>query len=202
MSPRVFRAPPDRMRGAGLIDVLIAMLVLMGGVAGLARLQAVSLRDSSASLARGNAARLAQTKLDDLRSFTQLEAGEKGIFGYDEIGVDAGGAENGDGTLRISSGAVVVGNTRFSRRWQVRPLYACTNGEMATIPCSESPSGARPDLYALSIILSWNSVEGTSDMLTLEGSARAADPLLPTRWLLSAYGEGPLAGDVSAPGSP
>jgi Tfp pilus assembly protein PilV len=179
------------MCGAGLIDVLIAMLVLMGGVAGLARLQAVSLRDGSASLARGHAARLAEAKFDDLRSFTQLEAGAKGTFGYDELGADAGGAENGDGMPRVPSGDVTVGNTRFQRHWQARPLYACTNGEMATTPCSGSQADARPDLYALSIVLSWNNVDGTSDLLTLDGSVRAADPSLATRWLLSAYGEGP-----------
>lgn len=188
--------PPGRMRGGGLIDVLIAMLVLAGGVAGLARLQAVSFRESGASLARSSAARLAQAKLDDLRSFTQLAAGQAGIFGYDEIGADAGGAENGDGTLRVPSGAVTLGNTRFRRHWRASPRYACTNDALATTPCADSAPEARPDLHAISVTLSWNTVDGTQDGLTLEGSVGATDPMLSVLWLLSAYGEGPVAGDI------
>lgn len=190
--------PPSRARGAGLIDVLFAMLVLAGGVAGLARLQAVSLRESGASLARSNAARLAQAKLDDLRSFTQLAPGQPGIFGYDEIGADAGGAENGDGNLRVPSGPVTVGNTRFRRHWRASPRYACTTGALATTPCADSAPGARPDLHALAVTLSWNTVEGGHDGLTLDGSVSATDPMLPALWLLSAFGEGPRASDIPA----
>ncbi len=186
-----------RMRGSGLIDVLIAMLVLAGGVAALARMQVLGFRESGAALARSNAARMAQAKLDDLRSFTQLAVGPEGVFGYDEIGADAGGAEHGDGTLRIPSGDVIVGNTRFRRHWRTSPRYTCVNGALATTPCADSVSGSRPELRALWVTLSWNAVDGVQDSLTLASSVGAEDPGLPALWLLSAHGEGPRAGDIA-----
>ena len=46
---------PRTSRGVGLIEVLIAVLVMGIGMLGIAALQATSLRNSQSSLERGNA---------------------------------------------------------------------------------------------------------------------------------------------------
>jgi type IV pilus assembly protein PilV len=59
---------PRKSRGVGLIEVLIAVLVMGIGMLGIAALQATSLRNSQSSLERGNAVIQTYTILDAMRA--------------------------------------------------------------------------------------------------------------------------------------
>lgn len=61
-------AMPRRPRGASLIEVLIAVLVLAIGSLGVAAMQSVSLRNSQSALERTQAAVLTYSALDTLRA--------------------------------------------------------------------------------------------------------------------------------------
>ena len=74
-----------RQRGFGLLEVMIAVLVLAVGLLSLGSLHSMIIKSSSSAKAQSNAAALAQEKLDDLTSFQQLPAGANGIFGFNEI---------------------------------------------------------------------------------------------------------------------
>lgn len=59
---------PGHVRGAGLIEVLVAVLVLGIGLLGIAGLQATALRNSQSSLERSQAAVLSYAILDAMRA--------------------------------------------------------------------------------------------------------------------------------------
>lgn len=113
--------------GTGLIEVLVAILVLAVGMLGMSKLNALLIRDGGTANNRAIAVSLAQEKLDDLRGFKWISPassyGENcgaGIFCFSEIANDAGGYETPvSGILRFPTGAVTVGNTSFNRTWTV-----------------------------------------------------------------------------------
>ena len=59
-------------KGFSLIEVLVALIVVMGGIAAATKLQSVFFQNSSDAQSRSIATSLAQRKLDDLRSFTEI----------------------------------------------------------------------------------------------------------------------------------
>lgn len=180
-------------RGVGLIDVLIAMLVLAGGVAGLAKMQAVVLKENDSSKARSVATQLASAKIDDLRSFTQTDAGAAGVFGYDEIGANAGGAEKGDGSLHLPTGNVTVGNVVFTRTWTAEPRYFCGfNAAASGTNCAGADAKPRSDYFAIAVTVAWTDADGTPQSVVLNGTASSSDPLLAVFSLLSIMPEGPI----------
>lgn len=113
--------------GTGLIEVLVAILVLAVGMLGMSKLNALLIRDGGTANNRAIAVSLAQEKLDDLRGFKWISPNSSygegcgaGIFCFSEIVTDAGGYEAPvSGTLRFPTGDVTVGNTSFSRTWTV-----------------------------------------------------------------------------------
>lgn len=180
-------------RGVGLIDVLVAMVVLAGGVVGLAKMQAVTLKESDSSKTRSVAMQLAAAKLDDLRSFTQIAAGGAGVFGYAEIANNGGGAENADGSLRLPSGAVTVGNVGYNRTWVAQGRYFCVpNAAATTANCAGAASKPRPDFYALTVNVAWTAADGSAQTVSLNGSANSSDPVVGALSLLSIASEGPI----------
>lgn len=68
--------------GFSLIEVLVALVVLAVGILGISKLQGVLIANSSDANQRTVAVSLAQQKLDDLKSFAQLD------FDVDDDGVD------------------------------------------------------------------------------------------------------------------
>ena len=114
-----------RQAGTGLIEVLVAILVLAVGMLGMSKLNALLIRDGGTANNRAIAVSLAQEKLDDLRGFKWLNAissyGENcgaGVFCFSEIATDAGGYEAPvSGALRFPTGNMTVGNTSFNRTW-------------------------------------------------------------------------------------
>ena len=70
--------PKNRQHGVGLIEVLIAVLVLAVGLLGVAALQAVTLRNSGSSIERSQAVIQAYGALDMLRA--NKDAAKAGSF--------------------------------------------------------------------------------------------------------------------------
>lgn len=79
MRPLCQRRPARRqMRGVGLIEVLIAVLVLAIGLLGVAAMQATALRNSQSSLERSQGVIGTYTILDAMRA--NLEAARNGDY--------------------------------------------------------------------------------------------------------------------------
>jgi Tfp pilus assembly protein PilV len=178
-------------RGVGLIDVLIAMLVLAGGAIGLAKLQSVSFREGTIARTNSIAQQLAQAKLDDLRSFTQLPAGGNGVFGYAEIGNNLGGAELDDGTLRLPSGAVTLSNETFQRTWTASPRYFC-EGQTLQQTANCAPPKARPDAFVINVTVTFGGGTQPEQIINLAGYINNTDPTLVASALLSTSSEAPI----------
>ena len=167
-----------RQRGGGLIDVLVAVGLLSGAVASLARLQAVALREAGDARLRSVATLLARAKLDDLRAYSQLATGGPGLFGYDEIASGAGGTEDAEGRLRLPAEPVLVDGTRFERSWTAVPMYYCDADAPPTrLPCAGEAAPSRPSLISLTVVIAWIDREGETRRVALEGSAAALEPL-------------------------
>ncbi|PJK07591.1 type IV pilus modification protein PilV [Lysobacteraceae bacterium NML95-0200] len=75
---KLYLAPKKYQQGVGLIEVLIAVLVLAVGLLGVAALQAVTLRNSGNSVERSQAVIQAYGALDMLRA--NKEAAKQGDF--------------------------------------------------------------------------------------------------------------------------
>lgn len=160
-------------RGAGLIDVLLAMGVLAGAVASLAQLQAFVFRECAETRLHSVAMLLARAKLDDLRAYSQRNAGGPGVFGHAEITSDGGGSEDAEGRLHVPAGAVLVDGIRFQRNWTASPRYFCAPDAPPTaMACS-----SQPDLMSLTVVVSWTDRDGRTQHVTLEGSAIATEAL-------------------------
>ncbi|MBI2383658.1 MAG: hypothetical protein HYV18_06290 [Gammaproteobacteria bacterium] len=176
--------------GVGMIDVMLAVLVLAFGVLAVARLQAVALREGGGATARGLAVQLAQEKLDDLRHFTQLASATGGVYGYDEIGTNAGGREDASDALLLPSGNVTLGNTTYNRTWAAAGYYYCNTG---AAPTATNCSKTRPDYYGVTVTIQWSDPDGSSRSVALSDSIVAHDPLSEASGLLSGSGtEGPI----------
>lgn len=176
------RALIERQRGIGLVEVLLALLVLGVGMLALGRLTALALREIEIGRARALAMQLAREKFEDLRSFVQLDAGPAGIYGFDEIGSSTGGAETGDGRLQLPAGALEIDGLRFTREWTTSPLYLCDAERVATQgPC---PAGRRPDLLWITMTLAWTDLNGVAGSLIVEAAIAAFEPALSSQALL------------------
>lgn len=91
-------ASRHRQQGVGLIEVLIAVLVLAVGLLGVAALQAVTLRNSGSSVERSQAVIQAYGALDMLRA--NKDAAISGAFNGDW----AAGANNANPNLNTAAG--------------------------------------------------------------------------------------------------
>lgn len=172
-----------RQRGVGLIDVLVGLVVISLGVVGLARFQAVVMKEGGGAKSRSVAIQLARAKLDDLRGYTQLAAGGAGVFGYDEIGNNLGGTENG-ALLRLPQGSVTIGNVAYTRSWTATNYYFCGSGT-APVAANCTPAKSRPDFKALAVTIGWSDASGTAVPVTLQDTASSVDPLSGGRALIS-----------------
>lgn len=152
-SPLIRLRPSCRAQsGSGLIDVLVAMLVLSGAVASLAQMQSVALREAAEARARSEAALLARAKLDELRAYAQLPVGTSGIDASDEI----------------------VGVESFHRSWTASPRYFCEPDAPPSItPCTSSLLPPQFALLALSVTIAWQNRDGGSQRFRLDSNVAA-----------------------------
>jgi prepilin-type N-terminal cleavage/methylation domain-containing protein len=175
-------------KGFGLLEVLITIVVLGVGMIALARLQALLLQGGSYAKARSVALNLAQGKLEDLRSFEQLQlpAPNAGIFTYAEIGNNTGGVEKDDGTLVIPSGEVTVSNVIYNRAWTVTSHYYCAENQSPS-PSNCSLSKPYPDFKIVKITITWTDPVDLEDTqpVELESVISATNPAKGIRALVS-----------------
>ncbi|MBY5993427.1 hypothetical protein [Ferrimonas balearica] len=149
-------------RGIGLVEVLIAILVVSLSVVALSRLQGQLLRSGGETSMREVALKLAQAKLDDLRSFTT--AVDTGGFDYGDIASNAGGRLTAADALMMPSGETTFDNQSFTLRWAVTDLYLVGGAYTAT-----DPGGAEVAQKRVKIGVGWNVADGSSKTVTLEG---------------------------------
>lgn len=162
--------------GAGLIEVLVGLLVISFGVVGMARFHAVVMRESGHARAHSVAVQLARAKLDDLRAFAQLDGGGRGVFAYDEIADDAGGAEDPAGALQLPAGELGVGSLRYQRSWTATDHYYCAPA-IAASPQACLPPRQRADYKALTVTIAWTDADGEARSVRLSDTASAVDPV-------------------------
>lgn len=89
--------------GSGLLEVLIAVVILSIGVLALGRFQGASLQDAVASRNRSQALTLARQTLAGMRSFTTSDDYHQLVSGGDAAPIEGI-------------------NTRYTRRWLVTPF--------------------------------------------------------------------------------
>ncbi len=169
--------------GFGLIEVLIALVVVAFGLLSLASLQVGFLSGGSEAKARSLALNLGQQKLDDLRSFEQLTTGGVGIFGFDEISADdAGGAEDPDGNLLIAAESVNLSGVEFDLSWAVTDYYIPpgTAIDQSPVPTWDTTNWgtqpSRPDYKLAAVTIEWTDRDGTTQSETLTGTITASSP--------------------------
>ncbi len=111
----------QRVKGFTLVEVLVASLIIMMGVVGYVTLQSTFFSSDQKLALRQQGLKLAREKMDDLRSFTQVDSAA-GVFAFADIGNDSGGD--------LPSGSVAVQVTerdgdlvRFTRSWSVVDEY-------------------------------------------------------------------------------
>jgi hypothetical protein len=167
---------PRHQQGVALFDVLIALLVIGVGISALSQLQGLTLLQGGHARARAMAAQLAREKLDDLRQFSQLQAGGAGQYGYDEIASNAGGRENGDGSLVFAAGETSLSDVSFQRSWIAVPYSWCTaDAPPVTGVCS---GNRRSAFVELAVTLAWTDADGTAGAVTIGTAIAAVDPAL------------------------
>lgn len=96
-------------RGFTLIEAMVGLLVVAFGLLVLAGVNLKLARSEDVAKQRGEAARLAQEKIEALRSFTQIDSAA-GVFAWNDL---AGGTDT------IDNSASYHTNTSFTRSWQV-----------------------------------------------------------------------------------
>ena len=202
-------------RGFTLIEALFSSIVLGIGVLALAGFHAVALQDGALIKMRMVATNLAQEKIDDLKSFTELEddpdtvADEcgAGTFCYSEIAANAGGQEDAGGSLVLPSGTVQVtvdgttysqvSGTAYTRTWTV----ACYSESAGAAPTLNSGC-TDADFKLVTVTIAWTDNKGASQSTSLQAVIYGVDPSDLTRAAANpAASSGPSIGYTPQTGS-
>jgi len=105
---------PAHQRGFTLIEAMIALLVMAFGMLALAGMQSMLSRNADNAKQRTEAMRLAQEKMERLRSYTAIAT--NGGTAWDDL---ASGTESITPGNTYADGATIVGNTSFTRSWSL-----------------------------------------------------------------------------------
>ncbi|MCB1635304.1 MAG: prepilin-type N-terminal cleavage/methylation domain-containing protein [Xanthomonadales bacterium] len=174
-----------RQRGVGLIEILIALVVLAIGFLALAALQGAVTRNAADSRARAAATLLASEKLEELRSFTASRSDANGD-GVPDLIIDLDGDGIGD-AVGLSFDQMVSGNDTpaeidgaqagfaYTRNWTVT---ACTMDPTAAVDCA-GVTFADADFIRASVQVVWTSVEnaGQTDEIMVHDLISSSSPL-------------------------
>lgn len=119
MTRSLRRSPRRAQRGVGMIEVLIAVLVLAIGLLGIAAMQAAALRNSQSSLERSTATVLAYSMFDAMRANANVAR----LNGYN-MGL----------TCAVPAGGDLAANDRSV--WLTRVQQALGNTACGQIQCA------------------------------------------------------------------
>ena len=125
------RSARRRTQGVSLIEALVALAVMAFGLLGVVGMQSTLRFNADVSRQRAEAVRLAQEKMESLRSFGVLSGPNPGPHAYEHI-------VSGNETL--SSASLALSNTDFTRAVTVTPLppVASDDPRMKTIDVTVS----------------------------------------------------------------
>lgn len=162
-------------KGIGLVEVMIAIVIVAVGILGISKLQLNVVRSAVDANNRGVAAVIAQNKIDDLRSYARLTtpvAGDPTLnnlnrHSYQEITTNVGGefAANSTTVRRLPSGVVNAAalnlptNTQFTLGWTLVGNYYY-NADLTPATTTNTSGAAVPDFKIVEVTVSWNDVNG------------------------------------------
>ncbi len=180
------------MRGFGLIEVMIALVVLAVGFAAIVKFQATVFGYSAGAKERALAARLADEKIADLRSYAMpIQTDGAGvaiacnvniIVSYRCIANNAGGNKKEDFTLVLPSGAVpIISNVNYNRSWAVTDYYYPNTGVTPTYGVSAtttlpSPAPAYPPFKLATVTIAWTDQSNAAQSIAVSTIISAHDP--------------------------
>ena len=163
-----------RQRGVGMIEVLIALVVVAFGLLALAHFQVELVRNGSDSKRRTTAVNLAMQKIEDLRSFTRLTGtGES----YTAIGnLDGGKVDPASGNLILPAGWSTMAGTKYYLGWVVTDYYYATRNAAPTTTVP-TPAPAYPDFKKVRVAVIWEDEQGEKRSVALETVISPLNPL-------------------------
>lgn len=185
-------SPKINNQGFSLIEVMLAVLILAGGILAVSKLQTSLIRSGADANQRSVAASLAQKKMDDLRRFVHLTAttanGAAATWDtditsplsltYDHIGTDTGGL--------IAPANVTISNTEYGLSWTVNDYYYADTNEKATT----TDTGNQPNFKTVHVVVSWDSVGSLNNVVSFDTVIDAYGPTL------TALGNNPSSGNA------
>lgn len=149
-----------RQRGFGLLEVMIAVVVLSVALLALGGLHAQIIKSANDAKLKTLATSLATEKIDDLRSYGATSADS--TFTYDTINSSSSSTPGGNAGNTFQSDA----NVAFTRSWFTTSLYVCGDSAPSTSNCSTPKS--TPDMKLLNVSITWTDVEGDAQSVALQ----------------------------------
>ncbi len=162
-----------RQSAFSLIEAMVALVLLVGGLAVAVHLLVASARSAGTDQAMSVALALAQEKLDDLRDYEVLPT-TAGKVSYQDIATNAGG--------QIASGTSTVSGTAFTRAWTVSNWYFPTAEGVATTTVP-TPAPSYPDFKQVTVSVTWRDEKNELRNVTLTSMISRVDVLYSRRAL-------------------
>jgi Tfp pilus assembly protein PilV len=148
--------------GFTLMEALIALLIMAFGMLAIAGFQTSLSRNSEVAKQRAEAVRLAQQKIEDLRSFSQLSSSATGVVDYANDVVSGSDTITGGSTYNTTT---YSSNTAFTRTWTV------------TKDGTNSYASDGSDLQKwINVSVAWTDRTGTNQSVTLNSVISRSDP--------------------------
>lgn len=158
----------SKLRGVGLIEVLISVLIFALGLASLLKMQGLLLKASGLAQARSAAVEIAEAKIEDLRSFTAYQSSPAATTDFTSIANNAGGALVATGANctddSTTARTLTVGSTSFSRNWCVTNYYYTS--AIPAVLTTTPPTGALIAQKAITVRVGWSDSDGVNQLLT------------------------------------
>ena len=142
-------------KGFSLLEVLIAFAIIMISIVSLVSLHRFYIRSEINASVLNGAVILAQSKLDDLRTFDSVAA-SGGIVAYENIGTDGGGTITDPQT---------IGSYKYNLTWSV------SNSDLTAV--ASAADLAELDIFPLKnvrVTVSWEDTENKSNSVSLYSS--------------------------------
>jgi len=111
--PGAMRRAPGRQRGFTVLEAMVALLVSAFGLLGLVGMQMTLSRSADVAKQRGEATRLAQEPIEDMRSFTAIDAVE-GQQSWAEL---AGGTDDAQTNVTYTRTVTLLGSSSDPMRF-------------------------------------------------------------------------------------